>query len=49
MIRDDKYYEDPLTFDPTRWTKENVAARNPYLHMTFGKISLKLHNYLWTN
>ena len=37
MIRDEKYYEDPLTFDPTRWTKENVAARNPYLHMTFGK------------
>jgi len=36
MMRDEKYYEDPLTFDPTRWTKENVAARNPYLHMTFG-------------
>jgi len=35
MMRDEKYFEDPLTFNPSRWNKEE-AGRNPFLHFTFG-------------
>ena len=37
MMKDPKFFEDPLTFDPTRWGKDESARRNPYLLHTFGK------------
>ena len=37
MMKDEKYYEDPLNFDPTRWSKDSDSAKNPFLLFTFGK------------
>ena len=37
MMKDSKYFEDPLKFDPTRWSKEGESTKNPFLHFTFGK------------
>ena len=36
MMRDPEYFPDPETFDPTRWSKEESANRNPYLQFAFG-------------
>ena len=36
MMKDSKYFEDPLKFDPTRWNKEGESKKNPFLHFTFG-------------
>ena len=44
MMRDEKYFEDPLTFNPSRWKKEE-AGRNPFLHFTFGK---NIHIFRWS-
>jgi len=36
MMKDEAFYDDPLIFDPTRWSKEEATNRNPFLHFTFG-------------
>eukprot|EP00058_Branchiostoma_floridae_P024228 XP_002609718.1 hypothetical protein BRAFLDRAFT_102467 [Branchiostoma floridae] len=37
MCRQDKYFRDPLTFDPTRWLRDEKTPRVPtYLFMPFG-------------
>ena len=36
MMKDSKYFKDPLKFDPTRWSKEGESTKNPFLHFTFG-------------
>ena len=40
MMKDPQFFEDPLTFDPTRWGKDKSASRNTYLLHTFGKTIL---------
>ena len=42
MMKDSKYFEDPLKFDPTRWSKEGESTKNPFLHFTFGKDTIPL-------
>jgi len=37
MMKDSKYFKDPLKFDPTRWSKEGESTKNPFLHFTFGQ------------
>ena len=37
MMRDPDFFDDPLTFDPCRWSKEETANRNPYYHFAFGE------------
>ena len=36
MMRDSDIFEDADSFDPTRWTRDDFAKRNPYLLHTFG-------------
>ncbi|XP_019624131.1 PREDICTED: cytochrome P450 27C1-like isoform X2 [Branchiostoma belcheri] len=37
MCRQERYFTDPLTFDPTRWLRdENTSPVPPYLFMPFG-------------
>ena len=36
MMRDPEYFDNPLDFDPTRWSRERQANQSPYLLMTFG-------------
>ena len=36
MHRDERYYENPLTFDPERWTPEAREARPPFAYFPFG-------------
>ncbi|WP_369682154.1 cytochrome P450 [Haladaptatus sp. AB618] len=33
--RDSRWYEDPITFDPDRWTKEREASRPPMAYYPF--------------
>ena len=37
MMKDSEFFEDPDTFDPLRWGKDEPARKNPYLLHTFGK------------
>ena len=37
MVRDPRFFPDPDTFDPTRWTKENSTDRNKFLQFQFGR------------
>ena len=36
MHRDERYYEDPLTFDPERWTPEARETRPAFAYFPFG-------------
>jgi cytochrome P450 len=36
MHRDERYYENPLTFDPERWTPEAREARPVFAYFPFG-------------
>ena len=36
MHRDPRYFADPLTFDPARWTAEFKAALPKYAYFPFG-------------
>lgn len=33
---DPNIFPDPEKFDPTRFSKENVATRSPYVYLPFG-------------
>ena len=44
MMKDEKYYEDPLNFDPTRWSKDSDSAKNPFLLFTFGKHAVPIQS-----
>lgn len=34
--RDDTYFPDPLTFDPDRFSRENIKNIKPFTHLPFG-------------
>ena len=36
MHRDERYFPDPLRFDPERWTEEAKAGRPPFSYFPFG-------------
>jgi hypothetical protein len=36
MHKDEKYFTDPLRFDPERFSEENIARMNPYVYQPFG-------------
>lgn len=36
LHHDEKYYPNPEKFDPDRFTKENIAKREPYTFLPFG-------------
>jgi cytochrome P450 len=36
MHRDERYYENPLDFDPHRWTRELRETRPPFAYFPFG-------------
>lgn len=36
MHRDERYYDNPLAFDPRRWTPELREARPPFAYFPFG-------------
>lgn len=37
ISQDPKHFPDPEKFDPSRFTKENLATRSNYVHLGFGK------------
>ncbi|OXU28541.1 hypothetical protein TSAR_006138 [Trichomalopsis sarcophagae] len=37
LHRDPNIHPDPDKFDPTRFSKENIAARHPYAYLAFGE------------
>ncbi|XP_023246794.1 probable cytochrome P450 6a14 isoform X1 [Copidosoma floridanum] len=36
LQRDPNFFPDPDKFDPMRFSKDNIAARNPYVYLPFG-------------
>jgi cytochrome P450 family 9 len=34
--KDEKYFPNPLKFDPERFSEENIARMNPYVYQPFG-------------